>query len=105
MSRRGGDIPQNRRVGKVKNDRTIRESDQQWTHFEKVTGQCQVGYVLRTHEGVVCRVDAGALLLFVEAKNLNRGTCDVTQLSTQVSQSDTTESSITGFRNPVILDQ
>ncbi len=30
--------------------------------FEKVTGQCRLEHVLRTHVGVVCRVDAGALL-------------------------------------------
>ena len=30
--------------------------------FEKVTGQCPFEHVLRTHVGVVCRVDAGALL-------------------------------------------
>ncbi len=42
-------------------DRTIRESDRQWTHFEKVSGQCPVEYILRTHVGVVCRVDAEAI--------------------------------------------
>ena len=46
---RGGGIPQNRPIGKVENDRTIRESDRQWTYFEKVTGQCPLEQVLRIH--------------------------------------------------------
>jgi hypothetical protein len=54
---------------------------------------CPLEHVLRTHVGVMCRVDAGSFLrvsclVFTESKNLNRGTSDVTHLSTQVSQSD-----------------
>ena len=42
--------------------RTIRESDRQCLIFAKVTGQCRLEDVLRTHVGVVGRVDTGALL-------------------------------------------
>ena len=55
-------IPQNRPVGKVKTDRTIRECDRRSTHFGKVTGRFPVEYVLRTHVAVEFRVDEGALI-------------------------------------------
>jgi hypothetical protein len=39
-----------------------RESDRQCLIFEKVTGQCRLEHVIRTHVAVVGRVDAGAHL-------------------------------------------